>query len=169
MSDAVVASGSVQSAGKKRRSWFEPGRPVSFSIAVERNNEDSDEHDMTELLLMPFTRQPIVDFGVVVTGKKKTRQLCVHNPQCFPQEVNAYEWFDLSVICVVYFSSVIGSRVGGTVDSLSPLPFTFCFSNSCYQVVLEHALFVIILNHIFENLLVLEKVHSSYCCHYPYY
>jgi len=88
MSDTMAASSCAQSAGKKRRSWFETGRPVCFNIAVERNNEDSDENDTTELLLMPFAKQPIVDFGVVATGKKKTRQLSVRNPQGFPQEVN---------------------------------------------------------------------------------
>jgi len=88
MSDAVAASSCVQSAGKKRRSWFEAGPPVCFNIAVERN-DDSDENDsVTQLLLMPFARQPIVDFGVVATGTKKTRQLCVRNPQGFSQEVN---------------------------------------------------------------------------------
>jgi len=87
--DAAAACGSLQSAGKKRRSWFETGRPVSFNIAVERNNEETDETDITELLLMPFTRQPIMDFGVVATGTKKTRLLCVRNPQCFQQEVTS--------------------------------------------------------------------------------
>jgi len=85
MSDTVAASSSVQSAGKKRRSWFEAGRPVCFNIAVERNTEDTD--DMTELLLMPFAKQPIVDFGAMAVGRKKTRHLNVHNPQGFPQEV----------------------------------------------------------------------------------
>jgi len=88
MSEAVDDSSCVQSAGKKRRSWFESGHPVCFNIAVERKTEDADDVDITELLLMPFARQPIVDFGVVAAGKKKTRQLCVHNPQDFPQEVN---------------------------------------------------------------------------------
>jgi len=87
MSEAVDASSCVQSAGKKRRSWFESGRPVCFNIAVERNTEDVDDSDVTELLLMPFAKQPVVDFGVVATGRKKIRQLCVRNPQDFPQEV----------------------------------------------------------------------------------
>jgi len=86
MSDPVAASCYGQSSGKKRRSWFENGHPVSFNIAVEKNTED-DENDMTELLLMPFARQPVVDFGVVVAGKKRTRLLHIHNPQDFTQEV----------------------------------------------------------------------------------
>jgi len=87
MTDTESASSSVQSARKKRRSWFETGKPVSFNIAIERDTENSDDSDMIELLLRPFARQPIVDFGTVPVGKKKIRQLCVHNPQCFPQEV----------------------------------------------------------------------------------
>jgi len=87
MSDSVPSSSCVQSAGKKRRSWFETGKPVCFNIAVEKNADNSDDNDVTELLLMPFARQPIVDFGVATVGRKKTRQLCVRNPQCFPQEV----------------------------------------------------------------------------------
>ena len=91
MSGTVPASSCVQSAGKKRRSWFETGPPVCFNIAVERNAENSDDSDMTELLLMPFARQPIMDFCAATVGRKKTRQLCVRNPQCFPQEVNKYK------------------------------------------------------------------------------
>jgi len=87
MSEVADASSCVQSAGKKRRSWFETGRPTSFNIAVERNTDDDDDNAVVELLLMPFARQPIVDFGVVATGRKKTRQLCVRNPQDFSQEV----------------------------------------------------------------------------------
>jgi len=90
MSDTMPASGCVQSAGKKRRSWFESGKPVCFNIAVERNAENSDDGDVTELMLMPFARQPILDFGVATVGRKKSRQICVRNPQCFPQEVNKY-------------------------------------------------------------------------------
>jgi len=87
MSEAVDSSGCFQSAGKKRRSWFETGRPVCFNIAVEKNTENADDSDIVELLLMPFARQPVLDFGAVATGRKKTRQLCVRNPQDFPQEV----------------------------------------------------------------------------------
>ena len=91
MSSTPTASSCLDSAGKKRRSWFDSGHPVRFNIAVERHNEDSDENDVTELLLKPFARQPIVDFGTVAAGRKKVRQLCVRNPQCFPQEVNNCE------------------------------------------------------------------------------
>jgi len=87
MNDSVPAGSSVQSARRKRRSWFEIGKPVSFDIAIERNAENSDDSDMIELLLRPFARQPVVDFGAVPVGRKKMRQLCVRNPQCFPQEV----------------------------------------------------------------------------------
>jgi len=87
MSDMLSAGSGVQSSGKKRRSWFETGRPVSFNIAVERYSEDSDETDVSELVLMPFTRQPIVDFGVVAVGRKKIRHLRVRNPQVYSQEV----------------------------------------------------------------------------------
>jgi len=98
MSEVVDASGCLQSAGKKRRSWFESGHPVCFNIAVERNTEDAYDGDVAELLLMPFAKQPIVDFGTVAVGKKKTRPLCIRNPQDFPQEVTKLDLMHVHVI-----------------------------------------------------------------------
>jgi hypothetical protein len=78
------------SNGKKRRSWFEHGRSVRFDIAVERAFETdvaNEESEMEMLVLTPFMKPPVVDFGQVTVGQTKSCQLCVRNPHNYRQQV----------------------------------------------------------------------------------
>jgi len=87
MADATLSKES--SSCKKRRSWFEQGRNIRFDIAMERSIDEiaGVDHDIETLLLTPFSKPPIVDFGKVNVGLTKSCKLRVRNPHGYRQQV----------------------------------------------------------------------------------
>jgi Abnormal spindle-like microcephaly-assoc'd, ASPM-SPD-2-Hydin len=88
------------STGKKRRSWFEHGQSVRFDIAVEHALKIDVPSEETEILVLtPFMKPPIVDFGKVTIGQTKSCQLCVRNPHNYVQQV-------ILIFCIVLSTSI---------------------------------------------------------------
>lgn len=77
--------------GKKRRSWFEPGKSLTYNIAVEQPAgkipPTPPDAEIETLTLTHFTAPPRIDFGELRVNKDKCRYLRVENPEDFPQKV----------------------------------------------------------------------------------
>ncbi|ELT97378.1 hypothetical protein CAPTEDRAFT_220529 [Capitella teleta] len=77
--------------GRKRRSWFEPGTSLSYSIAVEQPTVSipvtPPDAEIDILTLSHFATPPRIDFGEFRTKKEKCRYLKVKNPEEFEQKV----------------------------------------------------------------------------------
>jgi abnormal spindle-like microcephaly-associated protein len=76
---------------KKRRSWFESGSSLSYSIAVEQPKFTAPatppDAEVEELILSHFTSPPRIDFGEIKVNKEKCRYLKLTNPEQFEQRV----------------------------------------------------------------------------------